>query len=194
MKMKSATLILVMICAAAAMPGMIPSAGALTIDPTTAPQWTTDVNSNLNAAQIASLVGFSGDLFLLYKQDVGAATDTGPGASAYTTIFSNTASDPSNATITHVPDMGWIQGGGGPLYLYVKDGKNSPAAYVFDLSALGWDGMEKLELVNFWTGQGAISNIAIYGGPTASVPEPSTMLLLGIGLLGAAGIGRRFRK
>src|SRR5262245_38174429 len=36
----------------------------------------------------------------LYKQNVGDVFDTGAFAGSYTTVFSNTASDPSNATIT----------------------------------------------------------------------------------------------
>jgi hypothetical protein len=36
------------------------------------------------------------------------------------------------------------------------------------------------------------SSFQIYG--TSSVPEPATMLLLGLGLMGLAGVGRKFKK
>ena len=79
-------------------------------------------------------------------------------------------------------------------YMLVKDGNASPVWYFFDLTALGWNYTEKLELRNFWLQNGAISHVGL-GGPTAPIPEPATMLLLGTGIIGLAGIGRkRFKK
>jgi hypothetical protein len=64
---------------------------------------------------------------------------------------------------------------------------------LFNLTSLGWDGMETLNLSGFWPQQGAISYVALYGD-AKKVPEPTTMLLLGFGLLGLVGFGRKIKK
>ena len=142
--------------------------------------------SFINAA-IASTIGSSTEL---YKQEVGG-TESGSLAGSYQTTFFNTALDPSDALIEYV---------GGPYidttsgaFLLVKDGDQSPAWYLFDLTALGWDGIADLDLQGFWPNQGAISHVALYGGAT-TVPEPGTLLLLGSGLVGLALYGRKSFK
>jgi hypothetical protein len=77
-------------------------------------------------------------------------------------------------------------------FLLVKDGNQTPAWYLFDLS--GWDGMEDLVLTGFWPNQGAISHVSLYGGTSTTVPEPGTLLLLGSGLVGLALYGRKSFK
>jgi hypothetical protein len=131
------------------------------------------------------------DIFELYKQDVGKPNDVGVLSGSYETSFYQTSDDPSAAIIEYVsgPTVG------NPAYLLVKDGKQDPAWYFFQLNGLedgieSWDGMETLYLNDFWPGQGAISHVSFYG-TAAPVPEPATMLLLGTGLIGLAGFGRK---
>jgi len=183
--MKKRNIILAILGLSLLLFGMVSGASALTITPTSTPQWTTDDNSNLNATKIATLVGYSGTLIELYKQDVGHSNDSGPFASSYSTEFFNTSDDPEDATITYVGGSYIINN---PLYLYVKDGNQEPAAYVFDISA--WDGKETININDFWPGQGAISHVTILGGTTTNVPEPGTLLILGAGLMGIAAVRR----
>ena len=152
--------------------------------------------SNCEPGCVNTIFGTSG-LSLLYKSDVsddwwdfGVGDDSGTYASSYRTVFSDTATDPSDARITY-------EGGKdidcGSCYLAIKDGNHSPAYYFFNLSA--WNGTEDLKLQDFWPRGGAISHIAILGGgtPVTAVPEPSTLALFGLGLLAAGLVGRRKR-
>src|SRR5688572_7105334 len=120
-----------------------------------------------------------------YKQNVGGGEEK-PLAGSYQTTFSNTPSDPSAAQIV------WTGGAylTGQMYLFVKDGNQNPAWYLFDLDALGWDGQDTLNLSGFWPAQGAISHVSLFGG-FSTVPEPATLSLLGMGLFGLAALRRR---
>jgi len=82
-------------------------------------------------------------------------------------------------------------------YLFVKDGV-VPWWYLFDIT--GWNGIDDIVLQNFWDDpdttaneSGAISHVSIYGtsSPGTLVPEPATMMLLGFGLIGLAGVSRK---
>lgn len=158
-------------------------------------------------AQIDTAIAlYLGTATELYKQDVGGS-ESGSLAGSYATTFQPSDANPTGATITYTG--GQIVAP--PSYLLVKDGNQIPAWYLFYLAgpphtgtnpatvSAGWDGMEQLVLTGFWEGAtGSISHVALYGTPRRPpdfpAPEPGTMLLLGTGLLGLAGVSRRKKK
>ena len=166
---------------------LVPVSGveALEITPATIPQWSGDINNTPGAlaeaaAECGCILGTE-----QYKSNAGGGEEK-PLAGSYQTTFLNTASDPSGANIV------WTGGAylTGQMYLFVKDGNQSPAWYLFDLTALDWNGQETLNLSGFWPAQGAISHVSLFGG-FSTVPEPATLSLLGIGLFGLAALRRR---
>jgi hypothetical protein len=154
------------------------SAHALSLSPGSELGGLTFTNSNCNAACVSVKVGIN--VTELYKMNVGDPEE-GSLAGSYTTTFQNSATDPSGFILTY------SQGSAFPVcptcYLLVKDGNHAPYQYLFNLES--WNGIETITGTGFWPNQGAISHVAIYGTRT-SVPEPSALLLLGIGL---AGVG-----
>jgi len=159
-----------------------PRAEALTITPSS--PIVLSGNQTSQSAIDAYIAATLGDAGLLYKQNVGGPEE-GSLAGSYTTTFSNTVTQPEDATITYVAGMQYV---GPTSYLLVKDGNNSPAWYLFNLSNLGWDGKETLNLQDFWVGRGAISHVTLYG---TALPEPATLSLLAVGLVGTAVLRRR---
>lgn len=169
--------------------GMAFSAQALSITPTSGvlntTRWegTQNSQSQINTA-IAPIIGAATER---YKQNAGGSEE-GSLAGSYATSFSPNAGDASGATITY-------SGGtsvGPNAYLLVKDGNHSPAWYLFNLTALGWNGTAQLDLSGFWTAQGAISHVTLYGGGgTTTVPDAGgTLALLGLAI-GTLGLARR---
>jgi hypothetical protein len=138
--------------------------------------------NGINQAVLDSL-GFSLADNEVYKQDVGDS-DVGALADSYNTSFNG---DLSGGSITYV-------GGpflGNPIYLLVKDGDQIPAWYLFDIQ--DWNGTETITLSGFWPDNGSISHVSIYGD-NIQVPEPSSLLLLGSGILAFGFAGRRWFK
>jgi hypothetical protein len=155
-----------------------PSSGALNIS-----RW--EGNQTSNAQVLSAIAGFIGSATELYKSNVGGPEEK-PLAGSYETTFSNSPTDPSDALIDYISGTSV----GPTAYLLVKDGNQSPAWYLFDLTALAWNGTADLDLSGFWPNQGAISHVSLFGS-SVPVPEPATMLLLGAGLIGLAGYGRK---
>lgn len=188
---------LMIICLSAMMlMGFAFSASALVIDATAllpgiwdlgVNYWTSDDNSVFNDADIEAITGFTG-LDFLYKAEVNVpVTEEGGFKDYYATVFPG--ADPSGASIS------WTGSGldpfisGNPIILDVKDGSQTPAHYLFNLSSIPWDGKETIELRNFWPGTGSISHIAIHGG--TQVPDGgATALLLGIAILATGMVSR----
>src|SRR5262245_28325255 len=141
--------------AVAAVAGVLAfNAHALTITPATLAAATGNQTSQaeINAA-IAPIIGSAS---LLYKQNVGGLEE-GSLAGSYTTTFSNTPADPSDALISYVDGQGYV---GAPAWLLVKDGDQKPAWYLFNLTGL-WNGTDDLVLQDFWPGNGAISHVSL---------------------------------
>jgi hypothetical protein len=119
-----------------------------------------------------------------YKQNVGENNDSGALAGSYITTFQNTAQDPSGAIIDYVSGP-FVQP---TAYLLVKDGEQTPAWYLFNLTALGLSQIagEDITLTGFWPNQGAISHVALYTGTgtgITGVPDGgSTVALMGLAL------------
>jgi hypothetical protein len=166
-------------------------ASALSITPSNpAPFLTTNLNSQ---SQIDALINatLNPDPTLVYKQNQGGP-ETGSFAASYSTSFFNTPTDPQDATISYVsgPD---IKTSFSNIYLLVKDGNQTPAAYLFNISSL-WNGTDPLVMTGFWPQQGAISHVSIYasGSGSAQVPDGgTTVMLLGSALAGLGAL-RRF--
>jgi len=144
---------------------------------------------NSTPGAIAEANGLCGNCLVTeqYKQNAGGSEE-GPLGGSYSTVFTNTPGDPSGAIITYA---------GGNIvsnaFLFVKDGNQNPAWYLFNLTATGlnWNGTDTLNLSGFWPQQGAISHVSLFGGSSTAVPEPATLSLLGMGLLGFAAVQRR---
>ena len=194
--------------------GIAPGANALTIDPTNCGS-SADCESLLVApgpsspadeiTRIESAFGVTG-LSLYYKSEVpgkddgppvgiGLENDSAPFDDSYLTQFFD------GVTLSNDPGRAIISWDGSPdpsiscpeCFLYVKGGSQDPNVYMFNLGTLLdlaiWNGTESLVLTNFWSGNGAISHVAIYG--VSPIPVPAAFWLFGTALIGFIGFSRR---
>lgn len=171
------------------------NAQALSITPADASQFGNQTSQSLIDAAIAPTIGSATEL---YKSNVGGVEEKAL-ASSYATAYLDSPMDPSGATITYTGGLTV----GPTAWMLVKDGQSNPAWYLFNLTALGWNGTATLDLSAFWVGQGqlgngSISHIALYGGSggtgTTSVPDGGiTLAFLGLAL-GSLGFARRKLK
>ena len=141
------------------------------------------VGSTTAQPDVPSIVGNT-DLNEVYKAESNPFAEEGGFAGNYNTVFSNTSTDPEDATISYT--------GGNSIdcpecWLLVKDGNATPTWYIFDIS--DWDGTDPIVLTDFWVGNGAISNVAIY-----SNPAPGPLVVMAIGLIGMITLRRAAMK
>lgn len=143
--------------------------------------WTSnDTNPIIKNPDVGDFSTITGSISLLdeyYKMNVGGSEE-GSFQGHYTTIFSNTPSDPADATIS------WDGGSAikcPECYLKIKGGAaHDPIWYLFDIGS--WDGRMDIMLSGFWPNNGAISHVAIWG-LEGQVPEPGPLGLLAAGVL-----------
>jgi len=146
-----------------------PLSGATPITQTTAPVsvWTSNSTSNIGASGVGTIVGYTGTLTELFKNNVDDGFETGSFNASYNIVY-DTPGDPGGATLTYV-------GGpvitGNPIYLHIKGG-NAPAGqasqYFYDIST--WNRTDTLTIADFWPSTGSISHIAIFGGTDTTTP------------------------
>ena len=166
--------------------GMAMNANALLLTPLTA-TWQGSIPNNPDAEAVETITGTSAELTLAYKDNVGGSEE-GTFTGSYSTEYFNTPLDPKDAKITYT---GGPAISGNPIYLLVKDGNSTPIWYIFNIST--WNGIETIDLQDFWPGGGAISHVSIFNSDGGtSVPDAgSTLGLMGVAL---AGLGLLRRK
>ena len=127
-----------------------------------------------------------------YVCDVGTGERTGYEQNDYYETFFSPQIEPSGATVSYTAGS---KIGPYPITIAVTgiDVGLSPAWYLIPaykgfvegVYVGWWNRTDDLVLSGFWPEQGSIASIAFY------TPEPSTILLAGIGLIGLAGYCRR---
>jgi hypothetical protein len=163
--------------------------GALQLDPSSLPQWTTNKVANLTIDDVKEITGFVGTLEQRYKNNVDGEEE-GPFEDDYSTEYFDTPSDPQAATISYDQTGNFITD---PIFLIVKGGNGfSPAQYIFPITE--WNGTDDIELTDFWPTANAISHLEILGGNGTIAPEPTAAgVWIGLAALGGLLSVRRGR-
>jgi hypothetical protein len=179
------------LCAALLVLGVVSGASALPVNITLAtPVVASGFDPGMPAIEAiinAAVPGVTGNE--LYRVTPGTPnTEAFALAGSYETTFLPDPATKLNALITYV---------GGPIiaapaYLLAKDGSVG-GWFFYNLTGLGWAGTENITLTGLFPNGGSFSHISMYGTTGTSVPEPLTILLLGLGFVGVAGVSR-FRK
>jgi hypothetical protein len=168
--------------------GITNIASALTLEPPDNPEfiWQSDSGETFAPPDPNLVLDGYPLLELLYKSDFGG-TDSGIYASSYQTTWGNFDADnePFRALIEYI---GGLFISYDTIVFVAKDGQNWN--FIWDISY--WNGTDSIELlINNPPYTAAISHVAIWGAGPREVPEPSTLLLLGAGLIGLAFCARK---
>jgi hypothetical protein len=176
------------LCAAFLVLGVVSISSALPVTITASTSWVTSGTQTSTSQILSAIAAIIGPVPEAYKGENSGA-EAGTFAPSYQTAFG--AGD-ETATVTWVVATPFI---GPPAWLLAKDGNGTataPAWRLYNLTALGWTGTELITLGELWPDQGSFSHVSIFSSSTGiAVPEPATMLLLGLGLV---GIGIAVRK